>query len=755
MDAVSTVDWGKRANGAGGTGARPAARPDHPGGTARDGEPAAADGMMPLWAVSLGWELRRGRQVILNGQIRDRWWFEDRPASFRQVVAGMLETRGAEVVGWWDPVAGLTFPLPGHADRFDRLTAGLPADGTRGTGGGPAPSGRPDGTPGTGRAPRDTEHGGAPGGVPGAADPGARGGGADGSGRSPVDGPVRPPADGTAARPWEGRGTADAAGDGTSRTASSRRGDERQRGRDRLLTPRTPGRPRTFDDVVATVHRLVASPDTATAFVFEDVDHHLPPGQPDSHLGYLRLRAAMTDAVSPRSATGPAPHARNAVLCAVGDVGRLPGWFHLEDPRIATLHIGPPDPSERRLWLTWLRRHFNGAQDASRADLEALVGATDGMAGWDIEALARTSWLRRVPLGKPDKLLEQHRLNVSVDPWTQLDRETVAGAAAVLGTRVVGQSTAVDAVASALQSAFVGVDFGTSGTARPRGAFFFVGPTGVGKTELAKSVAELMFGDQSAYARFDMSEYQQEHAAERLAGAPPGYIGYEQGGELTRRVQERPFSVLLFDEIEKAHPKVLDKFLQILEDGRLTDGRGQTAYFSQCLIIFTSNTGADAVRDLLSERDGELPYAALRAHFTRAVEEKFRQIGRPEIYGRLKPGVVVFDMLRREHTVRIADRLLGQLGESVRERHRVELVHDTGTLHPWITERMADPEHQAYGGRQIRNELEQVRAAVVRHLLEHRPAPGTRIRVGVAADGTVCVTADGTAPAVREGDGGA
>ncbi|MET8824419.1 AAA family ATPase [Streptomyces sp. NPDC004610] len=743
---MSTLDWGKRAHGTGGT--APAGPAGQPHDTGRGGEPVAADGMMPLWAVSLGWELRRGRQVILNGQIRDRWWFEDRPASFRQVVAGMLETRGAEVVGWWDPVAGLTFPLPGHAERFDRLAVGL-LTGTGGT------ASANDDTRGTTRAP------GTP--APGTLAPGTLAPGTPASGTL-APGTPAPDTPDAAPRPWQARPATDSppdlddprtgTGTGTDTTSTtpttpttprSRRGDERQRGRDRLLAPRAPGRPRTFDDVVATVHRLVASPDTATAFVFEDVDHHLPPGQPDSHLGYLRLRAAMTDATSPHAAAGPAPHARNAVLCAVGDVGRLPGWFHLEDPRIAALHIGPPDPSERRLWLTWLHRHFNGAEDASRAEFEGLVGATDGMAGWDIEALARTSWLRRVPVGKPDKLLEQHRLNVSVDPWTQLDRDTVAGAAAVLGARVVGQSTAVDAVASALQSAFVGVDFGNSGTARPRGAFFFVGPTGVGKTELAKSVAELMFGDQGAYARFDMSEYQQEHAAERLAGAPPGYIGYEQGGELTRRVQERPFSVLLFDEIEKAHPKVLDKFLQILEDGRLTDGRGQTAYFSQCLIIFTSNTGAESVQELISGHpDGELPYPVLEAHFTRAVEDKFRQIGRPEIYGRLKPGVVVFDMLRREHIVRIADRLLAQLSESVRERHRVELVLDTQTLHPWITERMSDPEHQAYGGRQIRNELERVRAAVVRHLLEHRPVPGTRIRAGIAADGTasVSVTAD-------------
>ncbi|PZT75260.1 ATP-dependent Clp protease ATP-binding subunit [Streptomyces sp. AC1-42W] len=628
--------------------------------------------MMPLWAVSLGWELRRGRQVIVDGRIRDRWWFEDRPASFQELVAGVLEARGADVVGWWDPVAGLTFPLPGHAERYARLAANRPRTGDR---------------------------------------------------------------SGTADRP--GAPAAAAAADDREAGPRGRRGAAREQDRAGLLAPRSAGPPRSFEDVVATVHRIAATPDAATAFVFQDVDHHLRPDRPESSDGYLRLRAAMTHAVTPRSAlTGRRPHARNAVLCAVGDVGRLPGWFHLEDPRIATLHVGPPDPSERRLWLTWTRGEFNGAADATRHDIESLVGATDGMSGWDIDALARTSWLRDAPLRKPDKLLELHRLNVSVDPWTQLDRETVAGAAGVLGERVIGQSKAVDAVAAALQSAFVGVDFGGSGTARPRGAFFFVGPTGVGKTELAKAVAELMFGDQSAYARFDMSEYQQEHAAERLAGAPPGYVGHEQGGELTRRVQERPFSVLLFDEIEKAHPHVLDKFLQILEDGRLTDGRGQTAYFSQCLIIFTSNTGAEAVQSLLSDSGDDVPYATLEAHFTAAVEEKFRSIGRPEIYGRLKPGVAVFDMLRREHIVKIAERLLGQLAESVRERHQVELIPDTESLHPWITGRMSDPERQAYGGRQIRNELERFRAAVVARFLAHRPAPGDRIRLGVDDAGT-------------------
>ena len=126
---------------------------------------------------------------------------------------------------------------------------------------------------------------------------------------------------------------------------------------------------------------------------------------------------------------------------------------------------------------------------------------------------------------------------------------------------------------------------------RPRGVAFLAGPTGVGKTELAKSVTQLLFGDESAYIRFDMSEFSAEHSDQRLIGAPPGYVGYDAGGELTNAVREKPFSVVLFDEIEKAHPRILDKFLQILDDGVLTSGRGDRVYFSESIIIFTSNLG--------------------------------------------------------------------------------------------------------------------------------------------------------------------
>ena len=667
-------------------------------GAAPEG-PAPAHALMPLWAVSLGWEMERGRQVVVSGQIRDRWWFDGRPASFRELIVNVLVGRGAEVVGWWDPVDGLTFPVPGHRERFDELVAGLPAAEETPPVATPEPSGdwSASGTAASGDSSvsADVNRSGA------AADPGDDG----------------PPPDGT------------------------RRSTARRSAAAGLLRPRPPRRLVLLEDVTAQARRLAAQSSAATAFVFEDVDHALPVADPASAQGYLRLRAAMADAVAPSTAASGG-RARNAMLVAVGDLSRLPGWFWQEDPRVASLQIGPPDQAERRLWLSLLRRDFRGHESATRHDVEALVGATDGMAGWELDALARTSQLRRVEIGRPDRLMQAHRLNVSVDPWSQLDRAVMGQAAQSLMSSVIGQDVAVDAVAVALQAAFIGLDFGESGAARPRGSFFFVGPTGVGKTELAKAVAKLIFGDPTAYARFDMSEYQQEHAAERLAGAPPGFVGYDQGGELTRRVQERPFSVLLFDEIEKAHPAVLDKFLQILEDGRLTDGRGQTAYFSQSLIIFTSNTGTEALPSLLAAADSDGPsYDRLREHFSQAVEEKFRAIGRPEIFGRLKPGVVVFDMLRAKHVTGITDRLLDQLAASAHERNQVEVDFDRQGVHAWITRRMALPEQRAYGGRQIRNELEVLRSAIVAHLLSRSPAPGSRIQVGVEHTGHVWVSA--------------
>ncbi|MEY9861179.1 energy-coupling factor transporter ATP-binding protein EcfA2 [Catenulispora sp. GAS73] len=648
---------------------------------------AKSTGELPLWAVVLGWELRRGRQVILHGEVNDRYWLWGRPASFQAVLAEYLEITGAEVVVWWDPLDGMTFPIPGHHERFAELLLNLGrADvGTSGEHHGDDERALPQ----ENQNPQN----------PYQQDPDQQ--------DPDTEQPARP---------------------GSRRAASERAGR-------RVLAPRgsRAALPSDINEALDLARRVAASPLAATAFVFQDLDAALPTGDPTSAEGYLRLRAAMDGAVAPLQAAGKEPFRRNAVLAVTGNLARLPDWLNTEDPRIVPLRVNRPDQDERRWWLDQLRSGLHGVDPGT--DLEPLVRATDGLAGWELDALVRTSMLRGIPADHPAKLLNELRFNVRTNPWEKLDRGVIANSAQALSAQVIGQQAAVTAVADALNTAYAGVEFGSSGTARPRGVFFFVGPTGVGKTELAKAVTRLLFGDEAAFARFDMSEYREEHAAERLAGAPPGYVGYEQGGELTRRVQERPFSVLLFDEIEKAHPVVLDKFLQIIEDGRLTDGRGQTAYFSQTLVIFTSNTGADAMWDLVRGAADDLPYERIQEHFMREVEAAFQAMHRPEIFGRLKPGVVVFDLLRSQYVTGITNRLLDQLAGSALEDRKIVLDLDRRGLCAWVLARMQLPENARYGGRQIRNELEGLRVALAGYVVEANPAEGSRLRVGVDAHG--------------------
>ena len=217
----------------------------------------------------------------------------------------------------------------------------------------------------------------------------------------------------------------------------------------------------------------------------------------------------------------------------------------------------------------------------------------------------------------------------------------------------MGQDEVIDAVCRSLMVARYGVGFDDDSgrrERRPRATFFFAGPTGVGKTELAKALAWLLFGDEAALIAFDMSEYRDSASAGRLVGSDPGYVGFEQGGQLTNAVLARPYSVLLFDEIEKAEPRVLDVFIQILDEGRLTDGKGRIASFADTIVIFTSNAGSAQFAERQKGRRTPTT-AAVREHFEDAVQDRLslpepEGINRPELYGRLRGGVLGFDLLR-------------------------------------------------------------------------------------------------------------
>jgi ATP-dependent Clp protease ATP-binding subunit ClpA len=235
----------------------------------------------------------------------------------------------------------------------------------------------------------------------------------------------------------------------------------------------------------------------------------------------------------------------------------------------------------------------------------------------------------------------------------------------------------------------------------PKGIFFFVGPTGVGKTELSKALAQFLFGDEQACIRFDMSEYSQENSDQKLIGAAPGYVGYEEGGQLTNAVKEKPFSVILFDEIEKAakpNPRILDIFLQILEDGRLTDSKGETVYFSDCIIIFTSNLGASQV----TPSDDKEQTAK---EFIDIVKNYFdNEIKRPEILGRIGySNIVPFNFIQnREFVVKIANSKLTPIQKGIQEKYRLDLVfEDKMKFIDYIVEKVDTTK----GGRDILNAI--------------------------------------------------
>jgi ATP-dependent Clp protease ATP-binding subunit ClpB len=260
-----------------------------------------------------------------------------------------------------------------------------------------------------------------------------------------------------------------------------------------------------------------------------------------------------------------------------------------------------------------------------------------------------------------------------------------------LRERVVGQDAAVHAVAAAVRRARAGL----KDPNRPIGSFLFLGPTGVGKTELARALAEFLFDDEHAMIRIDMSEYQEKHTVSRLIGAPPGYVGYEEAGQLTEAVRRRPYAVVLFDEIEKAHAEVLNVMLQLLDDGRLTDGKGRTVDFKNTVVIMTSNVGSHLIAERAVQGEGELD-EGLRRQLTDALRQHFR----PEFLNRIDE-IVFFHALAKADIRKIIDIQLAALARRLADRKiRVELTDAARTA---IIDEGYDP---VYGARPLKRTIQ-------------------------------------------------
>jgi ATP-dependent Clp protease ATP-binding subunit ClpB len=305
---------------------------------------------------------------------------------------------------------------------------------------------------------------------------------------------------------------------------------------------------------------------------------------------------------------------------------------------------------------------------------------------------------------------------IPVDRLTQGESEKLLHLESELGKRLIGQKRAVKAVADAVRRSRAGL----SDPNRPTGSFLFLGPTGVGKTELAKALAEFLFDDEKAMVRIDMSEYGEKFSVSRLVGAPPGYIGYEQGGQLTEAVRRRPYSVILLDEVEKAHPEVFDILLQVLDDGRLTDGQGRTVDFRNVILILTSNLGSHFMVDQTTDA----------AEKERAVQALVRQAFKPEFVNRLDD-IVVFSSLSTEDLGEIVELYIDALSRRLGER-RLELAV-TPNARRWLAERGYDP---IYGARPLRRLMQhQIDDRLANALLAGEIRDGDTVRVDMASDG--------------------
>ncbi len=374
------------------------------------------------------------------------------------------------------------------------------------------------------------------------------------------------------------------------------------------------------------------------------------------------------------------------------------------------------------------------SEDKRQENLSIFVDQTSGLFASEIVAITQICRKENLTFGEIKDGIRRYKLGIVENPWSKLDMKQIAASEVFLSRKVMGQSYAVMYASDIIKRSVYNLSGSQyANSQRPKGVLFFAGPTGVGKTELAKSITELIFGSPTNYIRFDMSEFGHEHADQRLIGAPPGYVGYDVGGELTNAVKQNPFSVILFDEIEKAHRKIFDLFLQILDDGRLTSGRGETVYFSESLIIFTSNLGVykteqdGTKKTLISPKD---TYELINTSLNIAIREFFTYtIGRPEILNRIGENIVVFDFIRAENGTAkaIFDKMLANVLKQLEESHKISLNFGDG-----VRERLTAYacENLDMGGRGIGNSLERIFVnPLSRALFEINAGNGERLNV--------------------------
>lgn len=440
----------------------------------------------------------------------------------------------------------------------------------------------------------------------------------------------------------------------------------------------------------------------------------------ESNTMFLNLMAATTSVQTSQLSC-------NSLIMVVDKYNDIPAWVYLNNPNIRTISVCVPDRNTRRLYLENLYGELTPFQLLSQEDYDPgkqFVAETEGLQLQELRQILQLAYRKDIKPQDINLAFRLYKYGVLDDPWENLENDILVHIESKLEERVKGQDEAIGKVKTVVTRAVKGLSgLQHSGAShKPKGILFFAGPTGVGKTETAKALAESIFGDENACIRFDMSEYRLEQSDQKLFGAPPGYVGYEGGGQLTNAVKNRPFSVILFDEIEKASPTILDKFLQILEDGRMTDNQGNTVYFGETIIIFTSNIGLTkedtnpqntfrttphrvptiTIEDPMVEDTPEFR-SKVTTMLTEGVKSYFNDNGRPELLNRLgEDNIVVFQFINKHDAEKICDYKLSKICKTIKAEKNIDIIVDdiVDMLHEKaILER-------ANGGRGVGNMLE-------------------------------------------------